>query len=413
MFTSRASMINLMALTKWLSISALLGCQSIDKTITNGPFTIERVIKKESNGSWYNNGTSPFATDKAIYYQIRYKDKKITLRNGDSDDKLFYKALSLNHSGKPAILAGSAAMYLLTEENGQLKSELLSYNKDESGSYQWLDSENNQPGYSYKAYSQPAAEDNGYLEGGKFLLINNNCVLDVVTHRFYPFEKNSYEAHQKSGDFFSEHEIAAGFSPNRTQVVFVGYKRKSDNHLKHIYGLILVDFIHQTLTALPFDQNQTRFIPEYCKHPEWLHKHFEWVVDENGREKLIARKSENDYWKGYFSGDLPGTAAEDDYYSLQPVKSSIVETLKDYLIKKWDASLIESRKFEDSATLIFKIGKAEITLFDNIRQEKKISLSTSLASNTAENRALVRQIGKDLNAQLASGQFREYFDVFD
>ena len=398
----------------WLSLSTLFGCQSVDKTFTNGPFTIERIIKKESSGSWYNNGTSPFARDEAVYYQVRYKGKKVKLQEGASNKDLFYKALFLTGTAKPAVLVGSAAMYILTEENDELKSQLLNYTKGETGYYQWLDEKNHQPGNSYKTYGYVTGEETGNLAGGSFLLINNCLVLNTKTLEHYFFEKNSYEAHQKSGDFFSENEAAVGFSPGSTQIAFVGYKRDLDNHLKNHYGLVVADFMNKSIYAVPFDQNVTRFIPEYSKQSWWLSQHFEWSKDAMGREQIIQRKADSAVnWRGYFNADVFLVAQEDDYYALQPVKPSMTGAFRDYLIKEWGAIPGKASEFEGSTASEFKIKGADMHLFGNIAKEKRISLSPALTSNTPENRKLLREIGSRFNKLLAEGKFREHFDEFE
>ena len=178
----------------WASFLTLLGCSAAKEKpeqnhVTNGPLTIRWVVDYTTSWAWFNQGGKPGHKDATSYFTVEHQGKPVSVPDDPAPGKpaAFWQALFLKDAPKPAVLAGSFSMYLITDDNGQATAKLLNQQDNDNGKYQWLDSDNGQPGPLHENWLKDDSKSSRFLSGGRYLLVNKRIVLDIKTLDTYPF----------------------------------------------------------------------------------------------------------------------------------------------------------------------------------------------------------------------------------
>lgn len=415
---------------KWFGLAALLGCNSGKNTnaqgsLVSGPFEVCWEVETSRSGAWFNNGGSPNAKVKTSWFSVKYNGKQVQVpgynpyadSNMEPPSKIkpvkhFWQALVLKDAPKPAILVGIHSMHLLTEENGELKIIPLHEQDGDFATYQWLDSDNGQPGPMNRVYLGDDSGASRYLAGGRYLMINSRVVLDVQTLEVSPFDLITYEVLQKLHQYHAGNSFVAQFSPGKSQMVLIGSRDNPENRLLYQYGLVVIDFKKNQAYDVPFDRTDTRFFSIWGADQKWLNTYFEWVRAPSGEERIQLRKFERlPYWQGRWSKNEQ--TGEVEHYQLMPVKDAMLPAFLGFI--KTQVEVLEEKTEKTphyelgatdepscyliSTTLRLKEGALYLYL-NPVEQEIYFS---------ADNNALAEQIGQKFDAEMQKGKFQEFF----
>jgi hypothetical protein len=230
---------------------------------TSGPFEIETVIKRISAGGFPNTSANPFARISVTNFTLKYKGKPVIVQSDGAKLDTFSDAWFLEGAPQPAVLLALSGVYLVTEAQGQLKTQVLSPGGSDIASQQWLDANNGQPATPHDVTIRDATGESHILTGGRLLLLNRNCVLDIGTLRSYRI--NLYDGASKLDDFNASNEPARALSPGKTQYLMVGDRRRND---QFEYALVAVDYANNKGYVVAFDTNSTRIESVWDVTPE-------------------------------------------------------------------------------------------------------------------------------------------------
>ena len=367
---------------------------SHEETISYPPF---KKKKKNIYSSRYDFNTGRTVDDSRSYYSIYYKDKLLTLPealNLNSGVPGLWKVLILKDALQPALLAGSKSVYLITESEDTCKITPLSEQESDFASFQWLDSQNGQPGAKQELYSTDDTNKDCQFSVSRFLLINRSVVLDVNDLSIHPVNINW---DQTQG--YSENNVIA-FSPDKKSMVFMGSKYDG----KDYYALLTHNFISNHTQALPFDRTETRLHEPYMPAQDWLNTYFSWKQNAEGHEVLEKRSLDLlPAWEGHFTMEQS--------YSVAPVKEEMLDSLaafiKEHLhLQEADVTI---QQYETGKEYTFNAGhhKLEITYLDNIQT---VYLSPHILDKDEDGcREAIRGVGEAFNLVLRGGVYQGLF----
>lgn len=273
---------------------------------------------------------------KALSFRVLHKGKPVTYSDGKSAQSplVFWEAWTLPDAPRPAILAANRATYLITEENGEARVQLLRGESDRPASWQWLDA-GGKIGDVHDIYIRDAMQGPLTLRGGTSLVVSSAVLLDVKTLQSYPMRfSGEFEMVKQANGYSASNKGVLLYSASARQAATLGRNEAaflpagSINNPEH--AMVVLDLATQTRYAVPFDRNQMRLAQEYeDATPAWAATHFEWRVDAQGRQRLQPRKHAKPVpWMGRFR-NVPreGDDASNTTYVLMPADGAMVEPL--------------------------------------------------------------------------------------
>ncbi len=419
---------------KWFGLATLLGCNAQKNTgnqgsVASGPFEICWEVESSRSGAWFNNGGDFNAKVKTSWFSVQYKGNRVKVPGFDiyagslieapskpKPVEHFWQAMFLKDAPRPAVIVGIHSMHLLTEENDQLKITPLHEQDGDFATYQWLDSNNGQPGRMNSVYLGDDSGSSRFLSGGHYLMVNARVVLDVQTLEVYPFDLITYEVLQKLHNYHAGNSFVAQFSPGKTQMVLIGNRDNPENRLLYQYGLVVIDFKKNTAYDVPFDRTDTRFFSIWDADQKWLNTYFEWTKNKSGEEQIRLRKFERlPYWQGRWDNDEQ--TSEIVRYRLMPIKDSMLPVFMDFIKKQ-----VEVVDEKTEKTPHYELGATEepsCYLVNTTLQLKEGALYVYLnpieqtISLSADDNALMKQLGERFDEEMQKGKYQEYFGRYE
>lgn len=393
---------------KWFSIAALFGCRPADeKTLGSlpcGPFEIRWEVVKSYSGAWFNLGGNPGAKVSTSYFSVYYQGKPVRIPMKEGETGQFWQALVLKDAPHPAILVGIHSMYLITEENGALKTQALHEQDGDFATFQWLDGPDGLPGDFRNVYLGDDSGSSRYLEGGRMLIVNKRTVLDVHTLQVYPFEVNTWERVKQLDDYNAFSSPVITSSPDKSQLVLIGSRSNPADYMLYQYALVVIDFVHNSAYSVPFDRTDTRFFSVWDGSPQWVNTYFQWNKGKDGLERLALRHFKRlPCWQGRWSYN-PETG-HPSQYKLIPVKKSMINTFVDFVKSEFDVKAVRTELTGDLVSTYITIDDSELLLYFNPEYQE---LTLNWQTND-----LITRIGKRFDEELAKGRFEADFDRFE
>jgi hypothetical protein len=406
------------------SLFSLMGCKANAveevKNTPYGNFTIRQTVEteRESGKVW---GREYTASSYLIKYEIYYKGKKVkfpsALQKGTEYNYL-WQVYILKNAAKPALLAGSQQLFLVTEEKGQVKVTRLSHQDTEYASLQWLDSNHGLPADEDNTW-QPQNDDrldsSLVLSGGKHLLVNHFTVLNTETLQYWPFNrKNVWEINgwRISYETSIGHEIAVGFSEKNKQVVFRAIKLNEQKEGTYFTALAVFNYATDSLSILPFNRTILRLEKSEMLNTGIFHDFFEWK--ESG--KLMLKE---DIASAPWQGKLNFPDQTYINYTLYPVQESVVPAFIEFLriryihsISAKDSAVVKEKDYETIVSYKIRIDR---TLFEAEYSKNKyiFTFNTHYSQDFSDTcRSVIERISKDFNEALAEGKYQEHFIPF-
>lgn len=235
-----------------------------------------------------NSNGKLIGTHTTSYFRINYQGKRVAVTNREGKKAQIWQARFLTDAPKTAILASSNSVYLIADDNGsagagQARVSPVSEKPGELSTYQWLDSDNGQPGRATSSVPMDNSGSSRFMSGGRYLLVDNCSVLGVHTLTIHPFDLISEAATQRTNGFVWVESSLVSFSPGKTQLVFLG-RRYNNQHNWTEYALLAVDFVNNRAYAVPFRASATQLIWAEDATLDWFTTYFDWTTDKQGRE---------------------------------------------------------------------------------------------------------------------------------
>lgn len=238
--------------------------------------------------TFYTTGitTGNLGWGRTEHYSLRYHGEPFRFEGkaGEGSDKTaFYETfnslvtfpapepVALINVGDPM---NTSFFYLLREVDGQVHAEFLIEGRG-GVSVDWLDPD---------PKSAPKVRDitlhRGHLEGGRFLLVGGQCVLDTQTLTKYVFPR-------PEGARPNPFKPTLTISPDHYSLVRYGYREGDDAEV-----LIVMDFVDGTSEIVPIDAKLTRHQPRNWEELDeaWANHYFEWIHLPGAHDRLAARR---------------------------------------------------------------------------------------------------------------------------
>lgn len=245
--------------------------------------------------------------------------------------------------------------YLVREAAGKAQVTRLSNNT--AATAQWLDAPLGDP-------TQPSnlLLDRSSSVAGRWLLLGDNCVLDVQTLQAYSFDTESFTGNTKvrlTGP-------ALAFSPGAQSFVRLAERENgkySQAGVPHTDATLAVfDFRTNRFDLLPVDRAQMRYHRLSEIDGAWLAYYFAWQKNGQGHDQLMPRPDIAPL--PYQSHVDPARLSfESPRYYLGPVKPAMLATLVTFLEEEFAAVVDpQEESAADSDSIILKIGEQRIHL---------------------------------------------------
>lgn len=225
------------------------------------------------------------------------------------------------------------------------------------------------------------------LGGARWLLLGQNCVLDVVRRRALEVPRWPYDGFTAYPSVLPAARVR-DISPDGHSLVRLGSLRKDGDDLDQ---LIVADLERQQLSTLPIDRDRMRYDSYYTLDNAWLYHHFEWRRGPDGRDTLRER--------AHFK-PLPwrGTLGPDGHsYAIHTVWRDPSATYADFLV----------RRFQAQPLPVEPGGHGQGFMVRGERVTVKLSSMWTRVGEPSE--ALIREIAAAFDAELATGQHDALF----
>ncbi len=409
--------------------------QTPERTVIGG-LTIE-ASSASSTGFNSNYGRVKQST---ATYRVMHKGKPVTMRDasGKAVELAFWEAWTLPDAPRPAILAANRATYLITEENGEPRVQMLRGEYHDTATWQWLDA-GGKVGERYSVYIRDKVEGPREIRGGTALAISGIVLLDVKTLQTQRMDiagdfehlkqSNGYSTSDRSVIMYSaQAKQVAALGHNEAGTFAVGSKSNPD------YAMVAVDLATGTHYAVPFDRNAARLaIPLEDATPTWAANHFEWRADAQGKQRLQVRKlAKPQPWMGRFRDPPRENDSRATSYVLMPTDERMIAPLMKVIARDFGGREVPLVKDEEPGSKTrMEVNGLPISIRLYAPQggsPSYVELSTDVPVTStlepgsswklkfsfepekiyATNR-LVMKMGEHINQLLAKGELQAYF----
>lgn len=399
--------------------SAIFGCNTNKETskgsATSGPFEITWSVIQSNSGAWFNNGGNPNAKVYTSYFNVNCNGKPVIIPSQEEQQKDFWQAFFIKDAPRPAVIVGIHSMYLITEENGQAKVTPLHEQDGDFATYEWLDSDNGQPGAMFRVTLGDDSGSSRYLSGGQYLMVNSRVVLDVKSLEVYPFDLITYEVLQTLNHYHAGNSFVAQLSPGKTQMVLIGHRDNPENRMLYQYGLVVIDFKKNTAYSVPFDRTDARFFSIWDADQKWINTYFDWSIDSSGNELISLHKFDQlPFWQGRWSYNEDSHEVSE--YKLQPIDTTMLAPLLDFIRK--EVKIISEKREEvdtyasSGEAVIGQLVTVTMTTEDNLLQVYLNPVEQSITLH-AKTPAPIIQLGKKFDEEMSKGKYQEYFGKYE
>lgn len=368
--------------------------------VAAGPLAIETHVRKVSAGGFPNTSGNPFARREVTYFRVLHSGRPVVADPGGLALREFPAAWVLEGAPRPTVLAAASGVYLIGERDGRAEATELFPPDGDLVSLQWLDGRDGQPGEPIAVAIHDARGESRRLGGGRLLFVGRELVLDVATLEARPVRW--WESREALDDFNPSNSPALALSPGGTQLVLLGDRRRND---AFEYALVAVDHRTNRAHAVPFAAEATRFESAADATPEWVAHYFAWQRLPDGTERLALRRDAVPRaWQGRFVRFSP-TMVE---YRLASARAELLAALRDFVARELGGEVAAVE--EGGLRVVLRVRGQPLTLWYR-GEERELSLyaETGPPEAAAATAALVEEVGRRFDAELATGRHQELF----
>ncbi|MEO6284352.1 MAG: hypothetical protein ABIN80_04185 [Dyadobacter sp.] len=355
-----------------------------------------------------NESLIPRRPPKISSFKISHQGQPVLIKDRDGKKVTIWDAWFLKDAPEPAVLASSNHVYLITTgyrsaDVGQAHVTTVANNGGALNTYQWLDNEHGTPGRAQFSFPVDNSGASRFLKGGRYLLVNECSVLDVHTLTVHPFDLISKAAIEHTDGFARVSSILVGFSPGKTQLVFLG-TRYDHQRQRSEYALLAVDFATNHPYAVPFRRSATHFVLPEDATSDWLSTYFDWTTDSNGKELLrVHPYTHYPPWHGRWvqnAGKTPPIR-----YELKPVLPVMFDHFMSWIQKQYPAIEPKINRREGWISADLTINGAMFSCY--FRDDyKRLGLECT-------DQTLLKTIGDLFDGELRQGHFQDGFAEMD
>lgn len=385
------------------SLLSFFGCRKSGTTgrhsIEHGAFTI---TSRTHTSSRYDINTASRRKNTITKYKVLFAGQPLPLP-AEASYYSMWKVYILSDAPQPSILTIGRSAFLWSEKEGQLESiELLPHGDD----FLTLQPIGASPEMMLPQWTIYQSDDrDSYLElkGSTHLLVGQEKLIRLSDLAIFAIPRmrrlvNDFYPHTSNG--------AQGLSPDQQQLAMIGSKSDEVDRMRYNYGLMVYPLNTGEPYVLRIDQNATR-LPEYeLINPEWFNTYYEWDKLTAGDYRLAPRKLDPiPYWQGWFRD--PG----DKRFSLKPVAKELLPQFGEFVREKLalPSDAIQEELTESFEYLNFVHEDKRFTI-SYWAEGEQLSFSVDLLERGNEaTDEVVSSIGKAFNAELAKGNYQNYF----
>jgi hypothetical protein len=276
------------------------------------------------------------------YYSIRHRGKPFTFqgRAGEYDESMMtyrYVNSLITFDNAPAAVAhvgdpnNTGFFYLIHEVDGAARADYLAESRA-GVSANWLDGRDS-------GGTRAIALHRGQLEGGRWLLLGDQCVLDTQTlrsHRFEPIQNY----------FFSPFKAPLGISPDQRSFIRLASASGDTEYL------VVIRFADGNSYTLPIDRSTMRFETIEDLDAEWVQHHFEWTPGTDGDELAVRAEFIPLPYLGSLTTDRSSGYRE---YRLPRSSPALFDTLVGFAIRELGAT--RDGESNDPSSADLRIGE--------------------------------------------------------
>ncbi len=374
---------------------------------SRGPFEIETQVRRISAGGFPNTSGNPFERTEVTEFRLYHRGKLIEVDIRGNKIDSFWEARFLENASRPTVLLAITGLWLVSEENGTVKIELVKEPDTSGALIQWLDGAAGQPAKAIHFGIRDARGEPRGDSGGTLLLLGRGALLDVRTltlQHYRPYQADDYSVSNAD---------ALRLSPQGSQYVMLGQKLVDDGT---IYAMVVAEPGRQRSYAIPFDYKATRLIAPATISPEtinpaWFDHHFTWSRDASGAEKLIQRTGVTPFPRLGRLVKIGGNLIE---YHLGEATPRLQEALQAFLVGRFNAKVMSSSA-DDSGDIVTRLNMGVRDYNMHYVPNKKrliLSFPSIRSEEEADVYAHLKEVGETFNAVLATGKHRELFADF-
>ncbi len=287
--------------------------------------------------------------------------------------------------------------FLIRESEGAVRAEFLIEGRG-GVSVDWLDA---------APETAPRVRDitlhRQHLEGGRFLLVGGQCVLDTQSLTKYTFPR-------PEGARPNPFKPALTISPDHYSLVRFGYRDGDDEEV-----LIVIDFVDGSSYLLPLDSKLMRRRPRNWEEIDaaWVNHHFEWKHAPGAHDRLAQRRHIDPMpYHGYLQLPRSGGGAFTLYARpglLEPVVK-LIET-EFHGVRGSYPPKYSTSAYNVIAGASLAVGDSTVYVVANTSQEKLgvDQQCVSVWMLGPGGSALLKQIGDRVDAMLATREYDSQF----
>lgn len=297
----------------------------------------------------------------------------------------------------------SSFFYLVREVDGQATVTHLSDTSGGNVSADWLDN-----ALLTAATSRNLTLHRGRLTGGgRWLLLGDNCVLDMQT--LTPYRFATYPLGDGADVSLNQFTQPLGLSPDQRSFVRLGSSDVRDWGTEEFRGyvarLIVFDFVDGASYTLPIDRLQMRYSDVTAIDHAWLTHHFEWQRQDGAHDRLVQRANFTPLpYQGYFYGE-----GQDLEYRLVPVKPELIDKLVAFLEQKLEAVRLETKRYETSTYIDLQIGEQTVHVGYSSDGYSEPQIGVWLDWQSSKERNIIEEIAQQFDEVLRTGVYDALF----
>lgn len=372
---------------------------AVPAAVTAGPFVIETLEKSVSAGGFPNTSGNPFKRTKVTVFRLKHRGKVVAVTDRTHSNDEFWEAKVLEGAPQPAILLASTGAYLVTEESGQARIQVLVPSSTSGATWQWLDGPNGQPTPETSVGIRHAGDESRVERGGTLLFINRQVLLDVRKLAVRPMSAYTTENVNRAERLNASGQPARALSPGRTQHVLVGHDDRNEP------GLVVMRHETGEAYAVRFDRDKLRYESVHDATAEWIARNFEWRSDAVGERLALRKDAKPQPWVGRFV-NFGGGMVE---YRLVPTGDGLMTVLREFMAREFGAVPNPAPGLPEGPDSKAILVDGKPLRLSRTAKERRTTLYAESVGAARPAYELVEKIGKRFNEELAGGRHQEHF----
>lgn len=293
--------------------------------------------------------------------------------------------------------------FLVHEANAKPKVDYLSEASGGSAAVDWLDVAPTDA----TAPRDRTSRRERLAGNGRWLLLGDNCVLDVHTWETYSFI--TYSLQDGTDASINPVRRPLGMSPDQRSLVRLGSSDirewGTDKLRGHTAQLIVYNFVNNDSYAVPIDRAQMRYAATELIDQSWVDYYFTW---ESVAGRPYRLKPRADFTPLPYQGWLTDEGGQQQY-KLTPVKAELLDNLIAFLEQKFQAVRGETKRDDNSTYVDLQINGRGVTVGYANDGYSEPSITLWQEAQADQPNQVVPEIAQGFDAVLRTGVYDMLF----